>query len=71
MQKYIIKVFESVLGAFLGGVSDSLGSVQRWMLFILAVTGTGTSGQVQDHQGHHRDNQEELQDHFKDGFTRF
>ena len=32
------------------------------MSFILPVTGTGASGQVQDLQGHHRDDQEQLLD---------
>ena len=31
----------------------------------------GASGQVQDHQEHHRDDQEQLLDDFKEGFKRF
>ena len=35
------------------------------MSFILPVTSTGASGQVQDLQGHHQDDQEQLLDHFQ------
>ena len=34
-------------------------------------TGPGASGEVQDHQEHHQDDQEQLRDHFYDGFKRF
>ena len=34
-------------------------------------TNPGASGQVQDHQEHHRDDQEQLLDDFKEGFKRF
>ena len=34
-------------------------------------TAPGASGEVQDHQEHHRDDQEKLQDHFYVGFMRF
>ena len=34
-------------------------------------TAPGASGEVQDHQEHHRDDQEKLQDHFYEGFIRF
>ena len=34
-------------------------------------TAPGASGEVQDHQEHHQDDQEQLQDHFYVGFTRF
>ena len=34
-------------------------------------TGTGGSGEVQDHQEHHRDDQEQLLDNFKEVFKRF
>ena len=34
-------------------------------------TNPGASGQVQDHQEHHRDDQEQLLDNFKKVFTRF
>ena len=35
------------------------------------ITGPGGSGEVQDHQEHHRDDQEQLLDDFKEGFKRF
>ena len=31
----------------------------------------GPPGQVQDHQDHHQDDQEQLLDNFKEGFKRF
>ena len=34
-------------------------------------TAPGASGEVQDHQEHHQDDQEQLQDHFYVGFKRF
>ena len=34
-------------------------------------TAPGASGEVQDHQEHHQDDQEQLQDHFSVGFIRF
>ena len=35
------------------------------------LTGPGASGEVQDHQEHHQDDQEQLLDNFKEGFKRF
>ena len=34
-------------------------------------TAPGASGEVQDHQEHHQDDQEQLLDDFKEGFKRF
>ena len=45
----------------------STPSLLRWTSFILPAAGTGASGQVQDLQGHHQDDQEQLLDHFKAG----
>ncbi len=40
------------------------------MSFILPVPGPGASGQVQDLQGHHQDDQEQLLDNLEEVFTK-